>query len=199
MTANNSGAIQTQKSSDLGDITLTATWSGADLSNVVLTDDNGKTYAFNTAHQLVEAGLNGGVRGVAVTVTLSFTPGAGQSNATLAAYVGHYTATISHGTTDNRLKIIDRDTVGDAGTDLFKDDSDNAISFDFEIKYDGTSQYIFVLDGTSNAASKTFVVAVDGGASNQAWADRDATDKNTASEANAALGGTLSIVITPKN
>ena len=163
---------------------MTVTWKNAgdsalaasDFAHTVLTDDEGKTWGFNTAHELVEAQPGvGNNRGIVVSVALSYTG----TNADLAAYVGNYTATINHG--EDRLKII-KATSAPAVSGTNYADANPAVSFGFTIEYDnGESAYVLT------GASKTIFVAISGTDANHddTWAKKDTT----------SLSGTLSVSV----
>ena len=167
-----SSAVNVSKVSEIGNLTLAASWTDTsgnalNFSNLVMTDDDGKTYAYNSKQQLVEASKGDtGVLGVVAKVTLSY---AG-TNSDLAMYVGTYTATIAK-STGARIKTIDQTTVVDAGTGAYADDT-LTFSISIRLKTAGTAYdsndnpYVIVLsdaaDGTATAASKTFLIAIEG-------------------------------------
>ena len=174
--------LNTAQQSKLAALDLTVTWkdstSGSleatDFADTVLTDDRGDTYAFNTAHSLVLASLpEGKNRGIVASVEISYTG----TNSNLAPYIGSYRATIHHG--NDRLKIINGTELPAQAANAYAD-ADPEIYFDFTISL-SESTYVFT------GATKTFVVAIDGGGTDQEWDDRDQN----------AVSGTLSVTVAP--
>ena len=162
---------------------MTATWkdtSGNDLdfTNLVMTDNNGATYAYNSKQQLVPASKGEtGVLGVVAKVTLSYSG----DNANLAGYVGTYTATIAK-SDGARIKTIDQTTVVAAGENAYQDAS---LTFSIAIRKktaanawnSESNPYVIVLsaaaDGTDVAASKTFLIAIEGAKATEDYSHAD--------------------------